>query len=94
MRAGWNSKGGQSRTRTTSSEEQAATEMGTGGVGYRVPSDNLSIPESIGLRGNNIFEKSSVRECSRGKHSDKPDCFASASGGKSRQMGQGRKFET
>jgi len=57
MRASWNSKGGQSRTQTTSNEDQVATETGIGGIGYRVPPDNSSIPELDGLGGNNIFEE-------------------------------------
>ncbi|XP_050280978.1 uncharacterized protein LOC126721931 [Quercus robur] len=57
IRAGWNSKGEQSRTRITSSEAQTTTEMETGNVGYRVPSDNSSIPESVGLGENNISKE-------------------------------------
>ena len=57
MRASWNSKGGPSKTRTTNSEDQATADMGTGSIGYRAPTDNLSIPESTGLGGNNISDE-------------------------------------
>ena len=57
MRASWNSKGGPSKTRTTNSEDQATADMGTGSIGCRAPTDNLSIPESTGLGGNNISDE-------------------------------------
>lgn len=50
MRARWNSKGGLSKSRTTSSEGRAATDEGTRVVGNRAPINNSSILEfdSIG----------------------------------------------
>ena len=57
MKAGWNSKGGPSRTQTTSSKDQAVADIGIGGVGSCAPTDNSSIPELVGLGGNNIFDE-------------------------------------
>lgn len=57
MKAGWFSKGGQSRTQTNSSEDLAEADLGTSGVGYRAPSDNSSMLESASLGGNNIPEE-------------------------------------
>ena len=54
MRAGWNSKGGPSRSQTTSSEGRVVTDEGTEVVGNRDPTDNSSILESDSLGGINI----------------------------------------
>ena len=54
MREGWFSKGGQSKSRTTSSEDQAVADLGTGDVGNRAPSDISSVLESASLERNNI----------------------------------------
>ena len=49
MRAGWDSKGGPSRSRTTSSEGRVATEVGTDAVGKCASANTPGIPESDSL---------------------------------------------
>lgn len=54
MRAGWNSKGGPSRSRTTSREGRAVTDEGIEVIGNHAPTNNLSIRKSDSLKGINI----------------------------------------
>lgn len=62
MRAGWNSKGGQSKTWTTGSEAQTMVERETNDVGCRVPSDSFCMPKSVSLRGNKISNENPALE--------------------------------